>query len=264
MKKLNWKSDQKRRRELKHEARVRKREAKRVERLATYSEVGVGEVTVDLKELLVEAEGKELVVRVAAGSILGTCWTTVTRQYGTSRVEVISTGEKCMLREMIGKGRNGSDLKELTRTGGVMKIEVCTPKGVDREEVKSLMRWSKRKGEWQRDKPDADLEKLYSWDGLVSFVGDNMRRFVRERLQKRVKKLGGEVVPKQVIVRLPAKCCMCNRDIRAWWVKMVAKEKAHLPAGMIHRWKAALRVVQALRVVIPLPPKWRFLPASRL
>ena len=49
-------------------------------KLATYSEVGVGDVTADLKELLVAAEGSELTVRVAARSGLGTCWSTMTQQ----------------------------------------------------------------------------------------------------------------------------------------------------------------------------------------
>jgi hypothetical protein len=245
--KVTWMKHQRKKCEQRKMKMVEARRKELRRQLAVYSVDG-GPVTVDCSEVLAESVGFEVMIRMSPGEPRGTCWKTVAREFGHSTVEAVCNGKAmvCSLEELVDGRKLKAFRLQMQAAGAVLKIKVEKARGVDWEEVLSMVRWSRRRCEWQRSEKDTGLEELYRWESLWKHLRvAELREFVRKRIMQRVRKLGGEVVPKKLMLRLPAKARVAAGHISRLWMAAIDVEKAHLTEVLQQRWRMALRIVRA-------------------
>jgi len=108
--------------------------------------------------------------------------------------------------------------------------------------VKEVVKWSWKRGEWEWLVPS--LEDAMKWEKVLSRVPAAIRVPVRKRLRNLIRKLGGEVVPDKITIRVPAGVTVKRSEIRAWWYRCVDETKSELSDEIKDRWKTALQITR--------------------
>ena len=200
--------------------------------------------TVDFNGVFESADHNDT-IECSHGDTVGTNWHDTALTYGESMIQCGVQRSNLWDWVMLWKKQRYATHSELVTNCTVSVVKKSVRKVLHAEDTRSMLQWARKKGPWV-DK-NIDLEQAYTWYNHVKSVKGSQREFVKKRLQWAIKKFGGEVIPKQVLFRIPAGVKVERRSIRRWWLTMIQLTKGHLPKRAVHEWREALVIMHSKR-----------------
>eukprot|EP00656_Telonema_subtile_P016591 TRINITY_DN1877_c0_g1_i1.p1 TRINITY_DN1877_c0_g1~~TRINITY_DN1877_c0_g1_i1.p1 ORF type:complete len:626 (+),score=116.22 TRINITY_DN1877_c0_g1_i1:147-2024(+) len=213
--------------------------------LSKYRFEGEERFTMDLAQLMEEAHESD-VFEAVSGVKTGTDWTSLRSVYGESEVEC--DGARMKLHQWVrlwcSQKFDGRRAWVTIRTVARRVDLLGEEKQQLRSTVRAAVRWCMRRKKHAKPRVEPTLEVLRRWERVVSMVPAAIRMTVRARIRAGIRRVGGEIVPNEVRVRVPAGVTVQYSNVRQWWYQMIDTEKAAEPAYIRRAWKAALRIVR--------------------
>jgi hypothetical protein len=215
--------------------------------VATYRVEGAESWSIDLTEILEAAVDGDIIL-CSPGDTVGTNWSEIELSFGETLIEHdgVQTQRTQISLKVWAKSWKKSRCTSDPTHGDCVNINIVSKKKCERphgRDIRSLMHWARKRDAWQHKEPD--LTQAYAWYNHIKRVKGSSREFVKKRLQWKIRKLGGEVVPSRIAFSVPAGVKVRQRDIRLWWLKMIEATKERLPDRVSDEWKAALVIIRS-------------------